>query len=204
MSTGEAIQQLRDTENLLMKKQEVLEKKIEQELECAKKNGTKNKRGEEKWSLAMPCAKQILDFNVFVVVVVGSKDLNVNILTSVSVCVANLQIEWGTWCACSCCAYRCRVERSCCIRMNFTIYINEDLTFGFHSSVFSFFYFLFSAAIQALKRKKRYEKQLQQIDGTLSTIEMQREALEGANTNTAVLTTMKSAADALKAAHQHM
>lgn len=68
----------------------------------------------------------------------------------------------------------------------------------------SHFYFLFSAAIQALKRKKRYEKQLQQIDGTLSTIEMQREALEGANTNTAVLTTMKSAADALKAAHQHM
>lgn len=60
------------------------------------------------------------------------------------------------------------------------------------------------AAIQALKRKKRYEKQLQQIDGTLSTIEMQREALEGANTNTAVLQTMKSAADALKSAHQHM
>lgn len=60
------------------------------------------------------------------------------------------------------------------------------------------------AAIQALKRKKRYEKQLQQIDGTLSTIEMQREALEGANTNTAVLTTMKKAADALKHAHQHM
>lgn len=61
-----------------------------------------------------------------------------------------------------------------------------------------------AAAIQALKRKKRFEKQLQQIDGTLSTIEMQREALEGANTNTAVLTNMKSAADALKAAHQHM
>lgn len=62
----------------------------------------------------------------------------------------------------------------------------------------------FLAAIQALKRKKRYEKQLQQIDGTLSTIEMQREALESANTNTAVLTTMKGAADAMKAAHQHM
>lgn len=61
-----------------------------------------------------------------------------------------------------------------------------------------------SAAIQALKRKKRYEKQLQQIDGTLSTIEMQREALESANTNTQVLTTMKNAADALKAAHKNM
>lgn len=65
-------------------------------------------------------------------------------------------------------------------------------------------YILFTAAIAALKRKKRYEKQLQQLDGTLSTIEMQREALEGANTNTAVLTNMKSAADALKAAHQNM
>lgn len=61
-----------------------------------------------------------------------------------------------------------------------------------------------TAALQALKRKKRYEKQLTQIDGTLSTIEMQREALENANTNTAVLTTMKNAADALKSAHKNM
>ncbi|KDR12954.1 charged multivesicular body protein 4b [Zootermopsis nevadensis] len=103
-TTGEAIQKLRETEEMLIKKQDFLEKKIEQEIAVARKNGTKNKR----------------------------------------------------------------------------------------------------AAIQALKRKKRYEKQLQQIDGTLSTIEMQREALEGANTNTNVLQTMKSAADALKAAHQHM
>jgi len=103
-TTGEAIQKLRETEEMLIKKQEFLEKKIELEIVTAKKNAAKNKR----------------------------------------------------------------------------------------------------AAIQALKRKKRYEKQLQQIDGTLSTIEMQREALEGANTNTAVLTTMKNAADALKAAHKHM
>ena len=48
---------------------------------------------------------------------------------------------------------------------------------------------------------RRYDKQLQQIDGTLSTIEMQREALEGANTNTAVLTTMNDAAKALKKAN---
>lgn len=33
---------------------------------------------------------------------------------------------------------------------------------------------------------------------------MQREALESANTNTQVLTTMKNAADALKAAHKNM
>lgn len=59
-------------------------------------------------------------------------------------------------------------------------------------------------ALQALKRKRRYEKQLQQIDGTLATIEMQREALEGVHTNTTVLKTMKLAADALKNAHRTM
>ena len=104
ITTGEAIQKLRETEEMLIKKQEFLEKKIELEIGIAKKNGVANKR----------------------------------------------------------------------------------------------------VAIGALKRKKRYEKQLQQIDGTLSTIEMQREALEGANTNTAVLNTMSEAAKALKAAHQHM
>ncbi|XP_017884967.1 charged multivesicular body protein 4b [Ceratina calcarata] len=104
LSTAEAIQKLRETEDMLIKKQDFLESKIELEIQVARKNGTKNKR----------------------------------------------------------------------------------------------------AAIQALKRKKRYEKQLQQIDGTLTTIESQREALECANTNTAVLTTMKNAADALKNVHQHM
>lgn len=44
----EAIQRLRETEEMLAKKQEFLEKKIDQELMTAKKNGTKNKRGEEK------------------------------------------------------------------------------------------------------------------------------------------------------------
>jgi len=103
-STGEAIQKLRETEDMLMKKQDFLEKKIEQEVSAARKNAKTNKR----------------------------------------------------------------------------------------------------AALQALKRKKRYDKQLQQIDGTLSTIEMQREALEGANTNTAVLTTMKAAADSLKVANNQL
>ncbi|XKL66567.1 hypothetical protein PGB90_009987 [Kerria lacca] len=103
-TTAEAIMNLRETENMLLKKQEFLEKKIEHEISIAKANGTKNKR----------------------------------------------------------------------------------------------------AAIQALKRKQRYSKQLMQIDGTLSTIEMQREALEGANTNTAVLQSMKDAAEALKKAHKHM
>ncbi|XP_050541147.1 charged multivesicular body protein 4b isoform X1 [Daktulosphaira vitifoliae] len=103
-TTEDAIQKLRATEDLLIKKQEYLQKKIDQELEIAKKNGTTNKR----------------------------------------------------------------------------------------------------AALQALKRKKRYEQQLAQIDGTMLTIETQRDALEGANTNNAVLTTMKTAADALKSAHQNM
>ena len=57
-------------------------------------------------------------------------------------------------------------------------------------------------ALQALKRRKRFEKQLYQIDGTLSTIEFQREALENANTNTEVLKNMNYAAKTLKSIHQ--
>jgi charged multivesicular body protein 4 len=122
-TTGQAIQKLRETEEMLIKKQEFLEKKIDQELDIAKKNGTKNKRG----------------------------------------------------------------------------LLLQNISYFFLLNLY-----VFTVAIQALKRKKRYEKQLQQIDGTISTIEMQREALEGANTNTAVLQTMGDAAKALKAAHQHM
>lgn len=61
-----------------------------------------------------------------------------------------------------------------------------------------------SAALQALKRKKRYEKQLAQIDGTLSTIEFQRDALENANTNTEVLKNIGYAAKAMKNAHENL
>jgi len=100
----EAIQRLRETEEMLTKKSDFLEKKVDSELAIAKKAGTKNKR----------------------------------------------------------------------------------------------------VALQALKRKKRYEKQLQQIDGTLSTIEFQREALENASTNTEVLRVMGDAAKALKSAHKNM
>ncbi|XP_038069998.1 charged multivesicular body protein 4b-like [Patiria miniata] len=103
-TTAEGIQKLRQTEELLEKKQAFLEKKIQEEIKIAKQNGTRNKR----------------------------------------------------------------------------------------------------AAIMALKRKKRLEKQLQQIDGTLSTIEFQREALENANTNTEVVKTMGFAAKALKSAQQNM
>ena len=55
--------------------------------------------------------------------------------------------------------------------------------------------------MQALKRKKRLEQQLNQTDGTLTTLESQRETLENANTNTEVLKTMSLAAKAFKTAH---
>ena len=60
------------------------------------------------------------------------------------------------------------------------------------------------AALNAFRRKKCLEKQLQQIDGTLSTIEFQREALENAQTNSEVLKNMGFAAKALMAAHQQL
>lgn len=100
----DAIQKLRDTEEILMKKTEFLEKKIESEIATARKHGTKNKR----------------------------------------------------------------------------------------------------MALQALKRKKMYEKQLQQVDGTLSTLEYQRESLENATSNVEVLSTMEHAAKALQAAHKQI
>lgn len=103
-SPQQAIQKLKETEEILNKKTEFLEKKLDKELQTAKKNGTKNRR----------------------------------------------------------------------------------------------------VALNALKRKKRLERQLQQIDGTLSTIEFQREALENAQTNTEILKNMSYAAKALKAAHQHL
>lgn len=59
-------------------------------------------------------------------------------------------------------------------------------------------------ALQALKKKKRLEKTLQQVDGTLTTLELQKDALEGANTNAAVLISMKEAAEALKNAHKNL
>lgn len=103
-TTGEAIQKLRDTEEMLQKKSDFLEKKLDQEMAIAKKNAKTNKR----------------------------------------------------------------------------------------------------VALQALKRKKRYEQQLTQIDGTLTTIEQQRNVLENANTNTEVLKNMGEASKALKAAHKNM
>ena len=97
-SPQEAIQRIRDVEDLLNKKSQYLEKKINDELDVARKNGTKNKR----------------------------------------------------------------------------------------------------LALAALKRKKRYETQLQQIDGTLTTLEYQREVLENASSNAEVLKVMGNASKAFK------
>lgn len=55
-TTSESIQKLRDTENMLFKKQEFLEQKLEQELKIAKENASSNKRGNDLWSVT------ILDF----------------------------------------------------------------------------------------------------------------------------------------------
>ena len=59
-------------------------------------------------------------------------------------------------------------------------------------------------ALQALKRKKRYEMKLTQIDGTLTTLEYQREVLENASTNNEVLKVMGNAAKAFKGVNQEM
>lgn len=79
-----------------------------------------------------------------------------------------------------------------------------DDRWHFDIFVYLFFLFFFKAAINALKRKKRLEKQLKQIDGTLSMIEMQREALEGAKSNASTITTMKQASEAMKAVQKDL
>jgi len=56
----------------------------------------------------------------------------------------------------------------------------------------------------ALKRKKKYEKTLLQLDGTLTTLETQREYLQNASTNMDVLRVMRHAASALKNTNQNL
>jgi len=71
-------------------------------------------------------------------------------------------------------------------------------------SVNNCFFFQFLVALAALKKKKRYEKQLQKIGGTISTIEFQTETLENAITNTEVLKVMRTAGQAQKGAHPNL
>ena len=58
-------------------------------------------------------------------------------------------------------------------------------------------------ALKALKNKKRLEKQQKQLDGTLTTLDFQIDALENANTNVEVLGSMKFASEALKQAQMN-
>jgi len=59
-------------------------------------------------------------------------------------------------------------------------------------------------ALNALKRKKRLEKSLQQIDGTLTTLEYQREALQNASMNGQAFTALQGATNALKNVHKEL
>jgi len=59
-------------------------------------------------------------------------------------------------------------------------------------------------ALQALRRKKNYEKQLQHLDGVLNTIAQQKGSLENATMNSDVLQVISSASKALKKAHNEM
>ena len=55
-----------------------------------------------------------------------------------------------------------------------------------------------------MRRKKRYEQQLEKIDGTLTTLEYQREVLENAASNAQVLKVMGDASKAFKNTHKDM
>lgn len=59
-------------------------------------------------------------------------------------------------------------------------------------------------ALVHLKRKKRYEKQLRNVDGTLSNIEEQVDALQNAQANAQIFKNMADGSKVLKQAHGNM
>jgi hypothetical protein len=59
-------------------------------------------------------------------------------------------------------------------------------------------------ALQALKRKKAHESQLNHIEGVLNTIQTQKVSLENASMNSNVLKLVANSARALKTAHHEM
>lgn len=59
-------------------------------------------------------------------------------------------------------------------------------------------------ALQALRRKKNLEKQLQHIDGVLGTIQHQRDSLENTSVNTEVLQVLMEANKTMKQANQNL
>lgn len=64
-TASESIQKLRDTENMLLKKQEFLEQKVEAETKIAKENATTNKRGKSKLIRPIIIVNQICETFVF-------------------------------------------------------------------------------------------------------------------------------------------
>ncbi|XP_046568529.1 charged multivesicular body protein 4b-like [Haliotis rubra] len=54
------------------------------------------------------------------------------------------------------------------------------------------------AALQALRRRKRYEKQLQQVDGTTASLEVQLEALTSASVNVEVARCLRLTSEAIQ------
>ncbi|XP_046568528.1 charged multivesicular body protein 4c-like [Haliotis rubra] len=54
------------------------------------------------------------------------------------------------------------------------------------------------AALQALRRRKRYEKQLQQVDGTTASLEVQLEALTSASVNAEVVKCLKLTSETMQ------
>lgn len=70
------------------------------------------------------------------------------------------------------------------------------------NSLIKLYHFL--VAMQALKRKKRLEAQLEQILATLITLENQRTTLENSHINAEILGTMKDASKAIKKANEKL
>lgn len=56
-------------------------------------------------------------------------------------------------------------------------------------------------AMRALQKKKRLEKNLEQIDSTHVTLEIQKDTLQNAKTNAVVLESIKNAGEAIRKAN---
>lgn len=183
----DAIQKLRETEEMLNRKSEFLEAKIAEELKKAKQYGTKNKRGKAT-ILSRPWLSLV------------SLWLNVKHRVATRLCSTAISLNTppptpsSPFLSLFPFLLTCAVISHSSLSPLILPFFLPSLPFTLSSSS--------PAALQHLKRKKRLEKQLQNIDGTLSTIEFQREALENASTNTEVFKNMKTAAQALKSAQQ--
>ena len=66
------------------------------------------------------------------------------------------------------------------------------------------FLLLKTVALQALKRKKNYETNIEKINGARMTIETQMMAIENANVNLETMGAMRAGAEAMKNIHGSM